>query len=158
MKPCAGIRAIRLSQMRWPSRFCCQSPFQSPAPVQVITKLIVVLLSVERTLLGRPEFRSKTMTMKTGPTMKTGRAGTLAKRGRRRAQGCVAEAQTAIKRSATHPHRRSRIQQRAPKYHFKEHIPGSSFDFLLRVLYLRVDVCQPSPHWLFFCIPISVVY
>lgn len=125
MKPCAGNRATRPSQMWAPSSSSNQR--RPPAPVQVIIIIMVVLLTVEDGTwwcLGTPS-HSRTMTRE--PMRKTGGGpGQLAGE----VLGCVAEARTSAKRSAMHPRPRSRIQQQHranPNYHFKEHIPGSSF-------------------------------
>lgn len=133
MNPCAGIRARRPScrsfQM-WGhnSHKCNKSSLlpqrrpQPAPPVQVIIIMLVVVLTVEWTLLGT-ELLSKSET-ETKKKM-TERTGSLARP--LLALGCVAEARTsATGRSAMHPRRRTQIQQqRALKIHCKEHIPGS---------------------------------
>lgn len=156
MKPCAGNRATRPSQMWLPSSSSNSRRPQPPprpphAPVQVIIIMLVVLVvlwGVEGTCLGTP-CPSRTMPMRTGTKMKTGPEITWAS-----VQGCVAEVRTSARRSATHPRPRSRIQYQrvVPSFHYKEHIPGSSFDSASYLLCIGVYLCTNlsflTPSWL----------
>ena len=124
MRPYAGTRATRPSQMWLPSsRHNNINCNKSPPAVQVIIPtmpLVGVVTVWERALWGTPSPSPTTSVVRTA---RTRMRATLAR-------GCVAEARltSPTKRSAMHPRpRRIQQQQRAPSYHSKEHIPGSSF-------------------------------